>query len=210
MSTEPKGIYVGAPEPRPRPPRGRGPDFSSVNPYLASLMSRWNEVMDIQTKRLEGQAGRDETAFQEWRQGKDIAQREAELGTDIAYNQERDREEALLRAREQEAEDELAARERERSRVLASVDRARTMQTTYGGPTGFTPAGTLGDYYEYGAGNPAGRGGGGSVGGGHVSDTRGGIGSPEWAAMDLRNCMNNPSGPGCPEMLTQAMMQGGF
>jgi len=136
------------------------PGMGSLNPYLASLMSRWNDVMDIQTKRLEAQPARDDIAFRRWNEGKIIEQQQAEEAsaarkTEAYYSKRR------IDAEERRRIDEARiAEDRRRYAVQAEVARNVGRSSTYNGAAPFTPEATIADYYTYGAGNPQGRGGG--------------------------------------------------
>lgn len=72
---------------------------------------------------------------------------------------------ALARSYEQEKEAEARrlAEEDRRRMLQASIDGARALHSAYGGAQTWNPARTIADFYEYGAGNPQGRGGGGSA-----------------------------------------------
>lgn len=84
------------------------PPISGMNPYLDSLMNRWNEVMDLQLRRMEPLPQRDAIAFREWTRGKDMA-----LTTEADANDRAQRSEAAARA------------ERERLIKQEAADRAR-------------------------------------------------------------------------------------
>jgi hypothetical protein len=177
-------------------------DMSGLNPYVQSLMDRWNKVMDIQTERLSRAPTRDEIAFREWREGKDIKQEGDRLAIDTAYQQAVEQQRELERGRKAESDAARIADDQRRMALQASVNRVHTLNATYGGATPFNPSGALADYYEYGAGNPQGRGGGGDAAGrAPVSDTPPDTGPSTWA---VQNCVSNPLGPGCEGTLSAA------
>jgi hypothetical protein len=136
------------------------PGMGSLNPFLASLMSRWNDVMDIQTKRLEAQPARDDIAFRRWNEGKIIEQQQAEEAsaarkTEAYYSKRR------IDAEERRRIDEARIAEQQRRAGLQASVARNALKTGYGmSAIPYTPDADIADYYTYGAGNPQGRGGG--------------------------------------------------
>lgn len=188
------GVLVGPTRSRPAPVSGVRFDLSALNPFLEALTSRWGEVMDIQTERLADQPARDRLAFESWLAKRRDEAKMRDLALDEARSERFFRPQKEARARHDASMAGYTADQAERTRLQASVDRARAQHATQGNAWGFDPRGAVADYYEYGAGNPAGRGGGGNAPGGAVSDTVD-------ADLALENCLSNQLGPGCDGVL---------
>lgn len=179
-----------------------GWNMQGLNPLINALAGRWNEAMGYQLQDLSRMPGRNEIAFNEWLKKREF-EREAQeyqmglQGESLAMT----RQEQARRAKMEE--DALEKAEIQRRVALQSgVDRSRALQSQYGGPTPFNPAGSVADYYEYGQGAA---GAGQSRGGGsteRVSDTQfQGSGPSGWA---IQGCLGNPDGPGCQGTLAAA------
>jgi hypothetical protein len=92
-----------------------------------------------------------------------------------------------------------------RKALLASAGR------TYPGAMAQAPSAqnTLADFYEYGAGNPQGRGGGANsrIEGGDENRPAEGRGAGGFDPEQIQNCYSDPMGPGCPGLI--AMYEAG-
>jgi len=139
-------------------------DLSGLNPYVSSLMNRWNDVMAIQTQRLQAAPARDEIAFRHYDRGKRIEEGQAEESSAMRRQAVSDSRRSAAAAEKQRLTDARAAETERRVALQAGVDRARELHSRYNSAAvPFTPSGAIADYYEYGAGNPQGRGGGGDA-----------------------------------------------
>ncbi len=187
----PRGVMIGGPPSRSAMPGSSyNFDFSGISPLLNALMGRWGQAMDYQLQDLSQQPGRNEVAFREWLQKRKTEQDARDL--------------ELSQMRKAAGRQTWSARpaapvaDEGRTALNASVGRARAQQSQHGAPVGFNPSGAVADFYEYGAGNPQGRGGGGSVASGRVSDT-----APS-DDLAVKNCLQNQLGPGCEGVLASA------
>lgn len=178
--------------PSPFPTRsGYGFSFPSSDMFN-SLLSRYGQAMDYQLQDMSKMPGRNEVAFNEWLKKREFEKQQAEHAQQMADTEATNRREAELRGMTQGDQAAALARTEEHNRALASVARAHAQWASVpNSAVPFSPEGAVADYYEYGAGSPQGRGGGGSTQR-EISPT-----DPCWA---------NPRGPGCPE---DPLRQGG-
>ena len=179
----PRGTLVGGPVPRGRWGGGVSFDLSGLNPFLEALGNRWGQMMDIGLERAQQMPARDQVAFESWLQKR----RDEAAARHLQLDEARRAAGAQLWSAPPMGGEDPAQLAR-RTALNASVGRARSQQSQYGGATPFNPSGAVADFYEYGAGHPQGRGGGGDVGGGRVSETE--LTDP---------CKKDPRSPGCPE-----------
>jgi hypothetical protein len=173
-------------------------DLSGLNPYVSSLMNRWNDVMAIQTQRLQAAPARDEIAFRHYDRGKRIEEGQAEESSAMRRQAVSDSRRSAAAAEKQRLTDARAAETERRVALQAGVSRNKALHSAYGSPTPFYADSSIADFYEYGAGNPQGRGGGGDA---RLPSEPGDSDSADWA---LRNCLQDPAGPGCPGLLRSA------
>lgn len=150
------GVVIGPPRTPRGVPRGVPPAFSfqgaQIQPMLDALMSRYGKAMDISLAEMERMPARNEQAFAQWLAGKRQQQDVVDYGMESDIDRREQEQIDRMAAARAERERAAWAREEERKRVLATVGRNTALQSRYGGAYGFTPEGSVAEYYEYGGG----------------------------------------------------------
>ncbi len=158
--------------------------FGGLSPLFNALLGRYGQAMDYQLQDLSKMPGRNELAFNDWLKKRAFERESQAFGLNEAAEQQRFSQQQMLRA-ERLAEEERVRQEMEkRAALMAGIDRARALNTQYGGATPFTPAGALADYYEYGGQKAGGNAPGGAVNSSAFEDDR---------------CRRYPTASGCPQ-----------
>jgi len=157
-------------------------NLNAMMPMVQALQDRYGQAMDIQTQRMSDAGTNDRIAFDNWRKKQALEQERAKQGMAMERKAYSSAEASKALALREKRDAAAIATNKERAGLNAQMMRHYPGMDAGGNRPGL---GGLADYYQYGTGSAAGRGGGADAKGAPENAT--GSGAPQLPA-EAQNC----------------------